>query len=153
MSSTRMLQWFVCTLVSQAVAHNMHSFKMSIIKGQLFQCANTTCPPSITLTVSSVRSCRMACLNDVSCQAASFQQSTSSCQLFTYSPNQNEPMAINMEMVTMVVISGTRVPSRTYVTFRSICRSCETMRVGYRWVDQVFDGVSTLRLASEISAV
>ena len=112
--STRLLPWFLCGLVSQALGHNMHSFRISIIKGQLFQCANTTCSPSITLAVSSVRSCQIACLNDDSCRAASFQRSTSICELFAYAPNQNESMTTNVEMVTMFVISGTRVPSGEY---------------------------------------
>ena len=123
MSSIRVFQWLLCALVSQPVAHDMHSFKMSMRNGWVFQCANTTCPPSTILSIPNVRSCQMACLNQVSCQAASFQRSTSSCQLFAYNLNQDESVSTNVEIVTMIVMPGTRVPSGEYMTFRSICTS------------------------------
>ena len=55
---------------------------MSIMTGWQFQCTNTTCLPFITVTTSSIRECQFTCLAQVQCQAASFQQTTSSCKLF-----------------------------------------------------------------------
>ena len=114
MSSMSIYPMILCVLVSHSIAHDMHSLKMSIMKGQLFQCANTTCPPSVSLTVSKVRNCQIACLNEDSCQAASFQRSTSSCDLFAYVPHLNESISTNVEMVAMIVISGTRAPLGEY---------------------------------------
>ena len=110
MPSSRIYQLILCALVSQTIAHDMHSLKMSIMKGQLFQCANTTCPASASHTVPNERLCQIACLKEVSCQAASFQRSTSICELFAYVPNPNESISTNAEVITMLVMSGTRLP-------------------------------------------
>jgi hypothetical protein len=97
-------------LIEQSVAQDMRSTVMSIMTGWQFQCATTTCLPFVTVTVSSVRRCQMACLAQVQCQAASFQQSTSTCELFTDISNQDENMSAHVETVTMIVIYGTRMP-------------------------------------------
>ena len=124
MSCMTVLQWFlICALLTPSIANDMHSFKMSILNGSTFQCDNTTCPPCVSLIVSNVRTCQIACLNQVLCQAASFQRSTSSCKLFADIPNQNESLSVNVDITTMVVISGTRIPkgecdgqSSTFIT-------------------------------------
>ena len=87
----------------------MHSFKMSIMKDAQFQCSSTTCLPFVTLTVSNIRACQIACLNNVQCQAASFHQSNSNCELFDNVDNQNGNMLTQMNVVSMSVISGTRI--------------------------------------------
>ncbi len=96
--------------MAQLVAQDMRSTVMSIMTGWQFQCATTTCLPSVTVVVSSVRRCQMACLAQIQCQAASFQQSTSTCEIFTDIGNQNGNMMAHVETVTMIVNSGTRMP-------------------------------------------
>jgi len=101
---------FLFIFIAQSVAQDTNSFLMSIMPGLQLQCATTTCLPFVAVTVSNIRACQMACLVQVQCQAASFQQSTSTCQLFTDIRNQNDNMLADVETVTMVVIYGTRVP-------------------------------------------
>ena len=83
---------------------------MTIMAGWHFQCASTTCLPFVTLTASDVRQCQINCLNQIECQAASFQQSTYTCELFGYIPNQNSYISAYVDTVTMLVIDGTRIP-------------------------------------------
>jgi hypothetical protein len=97
-------------LIAQSVAQDVRSVSMSIMTGWQFQCATTTCSPFVTVIVSNVRACQMACLAEVQCQAASFQQANSTCDLFTDISNQAENMSADVETVTMIVISGTRMP-------------------------------------------
>jgi hypothetical protein len=52
----------------------------------------------------------MACLAQSICQAASFNQLNSNCQLFTNIQNQNGNMLVDINMVTMIAIPGTRFP-------------------------------------------
>jgi len=101
---------FLFILIAKLVAQDIRSFSISIMTGWQFQCVTTTCLPFATITVSSIYDCRTACLAQVQCQAASFQQSTSNCELFTDMTNQDENMSAHVETVTMIVISGTRVP-------------------------------------------
>ena len=83
---------------------------MSIMTGWEFQCANTTCLPFVTVPTSSTRDCQLTCLAQVQCQAASFQQTTSSCKLFANIQNQNDNLFADVETITMIVMSGTRMP-------------------------------------------
>jgi hypothetical protein len=101
---------FLFIFAVQSVAQDIRSFAMSLMTGWQFQCATTTCSPFVTVLVSNVRACQMACLAEVQCQAASFQQANSTCDLFTDISNQDENMSADVETVTMIVISGTRMP-------------------------------------------
>ena len=87
---------------------------MSIMTGWQFQCVNTTCIPFVTTPASSIRACQINCLAEVQCKAASFEQTTSSCELFAKIQNQNGNMFANVEITTMIVISGTRMPPGEY---------------------------------------
>ncbi|CAF4220984.1 unnamed protein product, partial [Adineta steineri] len=42
---------------------------MSEMIGWQFECANTTCLPFITATVSNIRQCRINCFAQVQCKA------------------------------------------------------------------------------------
>ena len=96
--------------IDKSIGDDTRSVKMSIMKNSLFQCASTTCLPFITLTVSTVRQCQMACLANNRCQAASFHQTNSNCELFDNIASQNGNMTAQTNIVTMIAISGTRVP-------------------------------------------
>ncbi|CAF0732962.1 unnamed protein product [Adineta steineri] len=90
---------------------------MSTMNGWQFQCSNTTCLPFTTLIVSNSRRCQMACLAQIQCTVASFHQSNSNCQLFADLSNQNGNMLLpNIEIITLIVISGTRIPSAPTTT-------------------------------------
>ena len=55
----------------------------------------------------------MACLAQDQCQAASFHQSTSTCQLFSNIPNEGGGLTANVGTKTMFVIFETRMPPDT----------------------------------------
>jgi len=52
----------------------------------------------------------MACLAESLCQAASFNQLNSNCQLFTDISNQNGNMLADINTITMIAMTGTRIP-------------------------------------------
>ncbi|CAF1474805.1 unnamed protein product [Adineta steineri] len=83
---------------------------MSLITSSKFQCANTTCLPFVNIITSTIMKCQMACLFQIHCGAASFQQSTSNCKLFTDMSNEITNMATDTDVTTMIVIAGTRSP-------------------------------------------
>ncbi|CAF0952846.1 unnamed protein product [Adineta steineri] len=92
----------------------MRSMKMSIMAGWKFSCANTTCIPFMTVGAANVRRCQMACLAQDRCLAASFQQSTSMCQLFFNSPNQQGNLVANAGTITMISKSETRTTTMMF---------------------------------------
>ena len=101
----------MCILFAHLVVQGIRSLVMTIMNGWKFQCANTTCLLIATVSASNIRNCQTACLAQAQCQAASFQQLTSSCKLLSNVPNQNNNMSADSAIVSMIVMSGTRVPS------------------------------------------
>ncbi|CAF0899629.1 unnamed protein product [Adineta steineri] len=75
-----------------------------------FQCVNTTCLPFVIDIVLDIRDCQFMCLSQIQCQATSFHKSTSTCDLFDDILNQIGNMLDNADIVTMIVMSETRIP-------------------------------------------
>ncbi len=97
-------------IIVQLVAQDMRSIGMSKMVGWQYQCSTTSCLPFNTIIVPNIRRCQMACLAQSICQAASFNQLNSNCQLFNNIPNQNGNMLVDTNMVTMIAMPGTRIP-------------------------------------------
>ncbi|CAF1054051.1 unnamed protein product [Adineta steineri] len=89
---------------------------MSKINGWQFQCANTTCLPFITVTVSNMIKCQTNCLAQIHCRAVTFHKSISTCQLFTDIINQNSNMLTNTDTISATVILQTRIPPEPTTT-------------------------------------
>ncbi|CAF1326953.1 unnamed protein product [Adineta steineri] len=96
--------------ITQIITQDIRSFHMSEMIGWQFECANTTCLPFSTATVSNIRQCRINCLAQVQCKAVSFHQSTSKCELFANITNGNVNMLANADIITMIVIDTTQTP-------------------------------------------
>ena len=101
----------VFVLIVQSFVEGMRSLKMSVMVGRQFQCVNECCAPSVTVSVSNIRRCQMACLARDQCQVANYQQSTSTCQLFSNTLNQAGNLAIDVSTTTIFVILETRISS------------------------------------------
>ena len=102
---------FLFIFITQLVAQDIHSLEMSVAIGWQFQCANTTCLNFANVNASDIRECQLACLAQVQCQATSFQQTISSCQLFSNFSSQNNNLLVDVNTVAMVVLDGTRMSS------------------------------------------
>ncbi|CAF1205397.1 unnamed protein product [Adineta steineri] len=96
---------------------------MSKINGWQFQCANTTCLPFITVTLSSMIKCQTNCLSQIHCRAVTFHKSISTCQLFTDIINQNSNMLANTDTISATVILQTRIPPEPTTTSTSTTTS------------------------------
>ncbi len=110
MTRRRNSLWLLYMIIVQLVAQDMRSIGMSKMVGWQFQCSTTSCLPFKTIIVSDIRRCQMACLAESLCQAASFNQLNSNCQLFTDIINQNGNMLADINTVTMISRPGTRIP-------------------------------------------
>ncbi|CAF1119367.1 unnamed protein product [Adineta steineri] len=110
MASRRICLWLVFMIITQSVEEDMRSVRMSAIRGQKFQCASSSCLPFNNVITSTIMKCRMACLAQIYCRAASFHQSTSNCELFTDMSNEIANMTTDTDITTMIVIAGTRSP-------------------------------------------
>ncbi|CAF1494175.1 unnamed protein product [Adineta ricciae] len=106
-------------LIQQSAAQDMRSFSIYIIANSQFQCVNTTCSPFNISTTESALKCRMKCLHQIQCQAASFQQSLSTCQLFANILDQYTSTFAQLNTIAMIVKPGTRIPSEPTTTSSS----------------------------------
>ncbi|CAF4182473.1 unnamed protein product, partial [Adineta steineri] len=97
-------------LIERSIAGDTQAVKMSLMKGWKFQCINTTCSPITNIVVANILSCQTACLTEIQCKAASFYRSTRNCQLFADIFNRTGNMLSDIDVVTMIVIEGTRFP-------------------------------------------
>ncbi|CAF1669271.1 unnamed protein product, partial [Adineta ricciae] len=86
------------------------------MRGRKFQCATTTCPPFVSAVISTNIKCQMTCLAQVYCRAASFHESNSSCELFTDMSNEIGNMLTDVNIITTIVIAGTRSPPELTTT-------------------------------------
>ncbi|CAF1435281.1 unnamed protein product [Adineta steineri] len=102
---------FLLVLLVQSVAQDIRSFMMSEMVGWQFNCASTTCLPFSSLIVSDIFKCELACLAQIQCEAISFHQSTTKCELFANITSQNGNMSANTDTVTMIVLDQTRFAS------------------------------------------
>ncbi|CAF1500168.1 unnamed protein product [Adineta steineri] len=111
MAYARVFLLLLFVYLAQTIEVDRRSFKMSVMNGWRFQCANTTCLPFNTVRVSNMRNCQMTCLAQIFCEAASFYTTTSNCNLFAYISNQIGSMSADTNTITMIVIAATRIPS------------------------------------------
>ncbi|CAF4187303.1 unnamed protein product, partial [Adineta steineri] len=88
----------------------MRSLRMSTKAGWQFECSNSNCSPLAVVIVSNIRQCQMACLAQVHCKAISFHKSSSNCELFADISNQNGNLVSNADIITIIVMDGTRIP-------------------------------------------
>ncbi|CAF1052156.1 unnamed protein product [Adineta ricciae] len=89
---------------------DIKSVTMTTMNGLEFQCANSNCLPFVTTTAPNILQCQIHCLRQPQCKAATFQETTCKCQLFNNITDQNSNLQANIQVTTMIVISGTRIP-------------------------------------------
>ncbi|CAF1369309.1 unnamed protein product [Adineta ricciae] len=92
---------------------------MFAVRGRKFQCATTTCSPFVNTVTPTIIKCEMTCLAQVYCRAASFHQSNSNCELFTDMSNEIGNMLTDLDIITTIVIAGTRSPPEPATTTTS----------------------------------
>jgi hypothetical protein len=114
MAWKRVIVVFLITLAVKVIAQDKRSFRMSVMKGWQFQCANTTCLPYIVTILPNIRQCQTSCLAQMPCKAVTFHQSISTCKLFVDIPYQNGSMVTNTDTITMIAMPETRIPPGQY---------------------------------------
>ncbi|CAF1173217.1 unnamed protein product [Adineta steineri] len=112
----RIFSLFLILLITQSATEDIRLFRMSKINGWQFQCANNTCLPFTTVTVSSMIKCQTNCLAQIHCRAVTFHKSISTCQLFDDIINQNSNMLANTDTISATVILQTRIPPEPTTT-------------------------------------
>ncbi|CAF1667427.1 unnamed protein product [Adineta ricciae] len=97
-------------LFEQSLVQDIKSVTMTTMNGLEFQCANSNCLPFVTTTAPNILQCQIHCLRQPQCKATTFQATTCKCQLFNNTADQNSNLQANIQVTTMIVISGTRIP-------------------------------------------
>ncbi|CAF1403316.1 unnamed protein product [Adineta steineri] len=116
MASGRICLWLIFMIITHSVGEDTRSFLMSLMTGSKFECVNTPCLPFANIITPTIMKCQMACLAQAYCRAASFHQSTSNCELFTDMSNEIANMVTDIDIISMIVITGTRFPPESTTT-------------------------------------
>lgn len=110
MSPRFYLVMYVFGLAFSLIQGNINFVKMSILNGQKYRCGQVPCSSFLNTTVSNVRRCQMACTGNGSCAVATFQKTTSLCQLYEFSIQLNGTLIPDSDAVTMIVTENGRNP-------------------------------------------
>ncbi|CAF1563028.1 unnamed protein product [Adineta ricciae] len=119
MASRKTCLLILSVIITQLVGEDMRSVRMFAVRGRKFQCATTTCSPFVNTVTPTIIKCEMTCLAQVYCRAASFHQSNSNCELFTDMSNEIGNMLTDLDIITTIVIAGTRSPPEPATTTTS----------------------------------
>ncbi|CAF1358120.1 unnamed protein product [Adineta steineri] len=98
-------------IIAQATPDDMRSICFSKIDDMNYQCISTGCLSFTNATVSNLRHCEMACLANINCRTATFDQSSNNCQLFENIPTEYGSMSSQAGVVTLVTISIRQAPA------------------------------------------
>ncbi|CAF1440044.1 unnamed protein product [Adineta steineri] len=116
MASGRICLWLIFMIITHSVGEDTRSFLMSLMTGSKFECVHTPCLPFANIITPTIMKCQMACLAQTYCRAASFHQSTSNCELFSDMSNEIANMVTDIDIISMIVITGTRFPPESTTT-------------------------------------
>ena len=93
---------------SQAVIRSMY---LTVAVDSQFQCNNSNCVPLTIVTLPNLMSCQLACLAELQCLTATFEELTGQCELFVDSVNGNGALTTQIGIVTMTAVDRTRAAS------------------------------------------
>jgi len=85
---------------------------LSIVIDIKYQCNDPGCSPSTIVSVSSLKNCQFACLNDAQCRTVTFDQNSNQCELFSDIPSQYGTLLPQISVVTMTAINGIQLSAR-----------------------------------------
>ncbi|UJR11090.1 hypothetical protein I4U23_015272 [Adineta vaga] len=83
---------------------------MSKIGDSKYECNDSDCSSSKTVSVSDLRHCEIACLVDITCRTLTYDQSNNACQLFVDSPNERGNMLAQTDILTLIVLDNRPAP-------------------------------------------
>ncbi|CAF1378438.1 unnamed protein product [Adineta ricciae] len=111
-----LLSFFTCA--SQLPLQNIRTIELSILYNARYQCVDPQCSPITIIFVSNFEKCHMACLDNINCRTAVFNELTDSCEIFTDIIRQYGQIINEENIVTITTIderSLTAVLQRNWI--------------------------------------
>jgi hypothetical protein len=100
------------TIIAQSASQNIRTLLLSKTKDVRYQCVDPGCSSPTTITVATLIACEIACLSNVNCRTATYDQSNSDCKLFADVPSQYGNIVAQAGVVTLMAIDDRRLSAR-----------------------------------------
>ncbi len=100
------------TIIAQTPSQNIRTLLLSKINDVQYQCVDSGCSSATIISVANLRHCEMACLSDINCRTATYDQSNSECGLFADIPSQYGSIVPQAGVVTLMAIDGRQLSAR-----------------------------------------
>ncbi len=100
------------TIIAQSASQNIRTLFLSKINDVQYQCVDPGCSSPTIITVANLRDCEIACLSNVNCRTATYDQSNSECGLFADIPSQYGNIVPQAGVVTLMAIDGRQLSAR-----------------------------------------
>ncbi|UJR18317.1 hypothetical protein I4U23_005219 [Adineta vaga] len=92
------------TFTNQLFSQNICTIELSIIYNKRYQCVDPQCSPLAIVSVSNLKTCQLACLNNINCRTAIFNELTNECEIFTDIIRPYGQMINEQNIVTITAI-------------------------------------------------
>jgi len=100
------------TIIAQSASQNIRTLLLSKINDAQYQCVNPVCSSPTIIPVANLRDCEIACLSDINCRTATYDQFNSECGLFADIPSQYGSIVAQAGVVTLMAIDGRELSAR-----------------------------------------
>ncbi len=102
------------TIIVQLASQNIRTLLLSKINDVQYQCVDPGCSSATSITVTNLRDCEIACLSNMNCRTATYDQSNSECGLFADIPSQYGTIVPQAGVVTLMAIDGRQLSARKW---------------------------------------
>jgi hypothetical protein len=100
------------TIIVQSASQNIRTLLLSKTKDVQYQCGDPGCSSATIISVATLIACEIACLSNVNCRTATYDQSNSECGLFADIPSQYGSIVPQAGVVTLMAIDGRQLSAR-----------------------------------------
>jgi hypothetical protein len=110
------------TIIAQSASQNIRTLLLSKTKDVRYQCVDPGCSSPTIITVANLIACEIACLSNVNCRTATYDQSNSGCELFADIPSQYGNLVAQAGVVTLMAIDGRQLSARKWHRMHAFSR-------------------------------
>ncbi len=103
---------FLFIILAQSESQNSNTLMLTIMNDIRYQCVDPGCSSPTIISVSTLKSCQIACLMDINCRTAMFDQSINQCELSPDIPSEYGSMIPQAGVVTLTAIDNRQKSAR-----------------------------------------
>jgi len=100
------------TFIAPSASQNIRTLLLSKRSDVRYQCVDPGCSSPTNIIVATLIDCEIACLSNINCRTATYDQSNSYCELFADIPSQYGNIVAQADVVTLMAIDDRQLSAR-----------------------------------------